>query len=165
MADAENIDGTTGETGPYNTKIPALAENANIQEALRVYHYGTKTPPANMGAVISNSVAGHFKNMSTRVTSLETQGIGSTYSSSQPTPENLSQPAIPDGFIWVDANSAAPNFNIDGLIPVAVAKYQTTTPTGTIAEGSLWIDKGSDPLTMYVYDGTVGWKQIGGDMS
>jgi hypothetical protein len=89
-----------------------------------------------MGAVISNSVAGHFKNMSTRVTSLETQGIGSTYSSSQPTPENLSQPAIPDGFIWVDANSAAPNFNIDGLIPVAVAKYQTTTPTGTIAEGS-----------------------------
>jgi hypothetical protein len=164
MADAENIDGTTGETGPYNTKIPALAENANIQDALRIYHYGTKTPPANLGSVISNSVAGHFKNMSTRVTTLENKNL-SVYSSSEPTPVSLSQTNIPDGFIWVDASSAAPTFNVNGLTPIAVAKYQTTTPTGTIAEGSLWIDKGSDPLTMYVYDGTIGWKQIGGDMS
>lgn len=164
MADAENIDGTTGETGPYNTKIPALAENANIQEALRVYHYGTITPPADLSSVISNSVAGHFKNMSTRVTTLENKNVA-VYSSSEPTPVSLSQTNIPDGFIWVDASSAAPTFNVNGLTPIAVAKYQTTTPTGTIAEGSLWIDKGSDPLTMYVYDGTVGWKQIGGDMS
>jgi hypothetical protein len=164
MADAENIDGTTGETGPYNTKIPALAENANIQDALRVYHYGTKTPPADLGSVISNSVAGHFKNMSTRVTTLENKDLA-VYSSSEPTPASLSQTNIPDGFIWVDASSAAPTFNVNGLTPVAVAKYQTTTPTGTIAEGSLWVDKGSDPLAMYVYDGTVGWKQIGGDMS
>ena len=164
MADAENIDGTTGETGPYNTKIPALSENANIQEALRVYHYGTITPPADLSSVISNSVAGHFKNMSTRVTTLENKNVA-VYSSSEPTPVSLSQTNIPDGFIWVDASSAAPTFNVNGLTPIAVAKYQTTTPTGTIAEGSLWIDKGSDPLTMYVYDGTVGWKQIGGDMS
>jgi hypothetical protein len=39
---------------------------------------------------------------------------------------------FPDGFIWVDASSAAPTFNVNGLTPVAVAKYQTTTPTGTI---------------------------------
>jgi hypothetical protein len=164
MADAENIDGTTGETGPYNTKMPALSENANIQEALRLYHYGAITPPADLSSVISNSVAGHFKNMSTRVTTLENKNVA-VYSSSEPTPVSLSQTNIPDGFIWVDASSAAPTFNVNGLTPIAVAKYQTTTPTGTIAEGSLWIDKGSDPLTMYVYDGTVGWKQIGGDMS
>ena len=161
---AENIDGTIDESGPYNTKMPSLADNANIQEALRVYHYGTTTPPA-IGAVISNSVAGHFKNMSARVTTLETKGIGSVHSSSEPTPGSLSQTNIPDGFIWVDASSAAPTFNVNGLTPVAVTKYQSTTPTGTIAEGTLWVDKGSDPLTMYVYDGTVGWKQIGGDMS
>jgi hypothetical protein len=161
---AENIN-SAGPSGPYNTSIPSLSENANIQEALKLYHYGTLTGPTLMNQVLEQSVAGHFKSMSTRVTTLETTGIGSVYSSSEPTPVSLSQTAIPDGFIWVDANSAAPNFNINGLIPVAVAKYQTTTPTGTIAEGSLWIDKGSDPLTMYVYDGTVGWKQIGGDMS
>lgn len=162
---AENIDGTTGETGPYNTKIPALADNANIQDALRIYHYGTTTPPSGLGTVISNSIAGHFKNMSTRVTNLEIRGVGSAYSASEPTPVSLSQTEIPNGFIWVDATSAAPTFNVNGLTPIAVTKYQTTTPTGTIAEGTLWVDKGSDPLTMYVYDGVVGWKQIGGDMS
>jgi hypothetical protein len=161
---AENID-NAGGSGPYNTSIPELSENANIQDALRIYHYGTKIPPINMAAVLENSIAGHLKAVSNRVVSLETTGIGSVYSSSIPTPQNLAQTAIPDGFVWVDATSSAPTFNINGLTPVAVARYQTTTPTGTIAEGSLWVDKGSDPLTMYVYDGTVGWKEIGGDMS
>jgi hypothetical protein len=103
--------------------------------------------------------------MSTRVSTLEVTGIGSVYSSSRPTPQSLQQTTVPNGFFWIDASSSAPNFNIDGLVPVSVARYQITAPTGTIAEGSLWVDKGSDPLTMYVYDGAVGWKQIGGDMS
>jgi hypothetical protein len=161
---AENIDNAEGN-GPYNTSIPALSDNANIQEALRLYHYGTLTPPTLMDQVLGQSVAGHLKAISGRVTNLETTGIGSDYSSSIPTPQNLGQENIPDGFVWVDSNSSAPNFNINGLTPVAVSRYQTTTPTGTIAEGTLWVDKGSDPLTMYVYDGIVGWKQIGGDMS
>jgi hypothetical protein len=52
-----------GITGaPYNTQIPTLAENADIQAALRVYHYGSdtdnpgSTPPAN-------SIAGHLKKL------------------------------------------------------------------------------------------------------
>lgn len=52
-----------GITGaPYNTQIPTLAENADIQAALRVYHYGSDTddpgttPPAN-------SIAGHLGNL------------------------------------------------------------------------------------------------------
>ena len=162
---AENIDNTANESGPYNTKIPSLADNANIQKALRIYHYGSENPPLNMAGVIPNSVAGHFKAMSTRVSTVEVTGLGSVYSSSRPTPQSLEQATVPNGFFWIDASSSAPNFNIDGLIPVSVAKYQTTTPTGTIAEGTLWVDKGSDPLTMYIYDGAVGWKQIGGDMS
>ena len=160
----ENIN-SAGPSGPYNTSIPALSDNANIQEALRIYHYGTLTSPTLMDRVLEQSVAGHLKAMSGRVSELENTGIGSDYSPSIPTPQNLGQSNIPDGFVWVDSNSSAPNFNIDGLTPVSVAKYQTTTPTGTIAEGTLWVDKGSDPLTMYIYDGVVGWKEIGGDMS
>jgi hypothetical protein len=161
MADAENIDGTTGETGPYNTKIPALAENANIQEALRIYHYGTKTPPADVSTVISNSVAGHFKNMSTRVTNLETTGIGSVYSSSEPTPVSLSQTAIPDGFIWADVASSA---NI--VANTSTALYQDDAPVSgestPLVDGTLWVDKNSSPLTMYVYDAEdEEWKEIG----
>ena len=52
-----------GITGaPFNTQIPTLAENANIQDALRVYHYGTAT--SNPGPnPPTNSIAGHLKRL------------------------------------------------------------------------------------------------------
>ena len=37
----ENIDNTVGGTGLFNTKIPGLSDAADIQAALRLYHYGT----------------------------------------------------------------------------------------------------------------------------
>jgi hypothetical protein len=160
---AENIDGTTGETGPYNTKIPSLAENANIQDALRLYHYGTTTPPT-IGNVIANSVAGHLKAMSSRVLFLENQSIGSVFG---PIPNNGIPTGyqIPNGYIWVDQDSSAPVFNNSGVSALSVARYQNAQPTGEIAQGSVWVDKDSDPLTMYVYDSVVGWREIGGDVS
>jgi hypothetical protein len=39
----ENIDNTVGGTGLFNTKIPGLSDAADIQAALRLYHYGTYT--------------------------------------------------------------------------------------------------------------------------
>lgn len=45
---AENIDGSSlGDIDPFNTKIPSLDDAANIQAALRLYHYGSTTAPAN----------------------------------------------------------------------------------------------------------------------
>jgi hypothetical protein len=44
----------------YNTQIPALTENADIQTALKIYHYGQANEPTNL---IANSVAGHFKTL------------------------------------------------------------------------------------------------------
>jgi hypothetical protein len=39
-------------------------------------------------------------------------------------------------------------------------------PTGIIPDGALWVDKNSSPLTMYVYDSTLGfWREIGGEES
>jgi hypothetical protein len=155
----ENINNTAGASGPYNTLVPALADNANIQEALRVYHYGGPAP-ATIGDVSPTSIAGHFKAMSTRVETLEEVGIGSSYSLSSELPE-----VIEDGFLWVDKNSSAPTYNTDGTLPLSVVRYQSTVPTGTIPEGALWVDKGSDPLTMTVSDSTIGWRQIGGELS
>ena len=48
--------GTSG--APYNTQIPLLAENADIQAALRIYHYGTNTD--NPSPLVDNSIAGHL---------------------------------------------------------------------------------------------------------
>jgi hypothetical protein len=54
----ENI-GSIG--APYNTKIPRIVENADIQTALRLYHYGDNTN--NPSSIIADSIAGHFENL------------------------------------------------------------------------------------------------------
>lgn len=85
----------------YPTQIPGYDDAADIQAALKLYHYGSTTAPANEGALVANSVAGHIKALDTRLDSVESTGIGSDYSSTEPTsPE--------DGFIWVDSDSVVP---------------------------------------------------------
>ena len=44
----------------YKTQIPSLTENADIQTALRVYHYGAASEP---GTLVSNSIAGHLETL------------------------------------------------------------------------------------------------------
>ena len=44
---------------PYNTRIPRIDENADIQTALRLYHYGDNTN--NPGSIIEDSIAGHLE--------------------------------------------------------------------------------------------------------
>jgi hypothetical protein len=98
---AENIDGTLDGSGVYNTKIPGYEQAADIQAALRLYHYGSETVPEDMSSVASNSVAGYLKNLQIDVDSLEAVGVGSAFSSTEP--EN---PV--DGFIWVDSEETSP---------------------------------------------------------
>jgi len=62
----ENIDNTTNGTGLFNTKIPGLSDAADIQAALRLYHYGNytydgaNTLPANLPVP---SMAKHLQNL------------------------------------------------------------------------------------------------------
>ena len=93
----ENIDGTVAGNGPFNVSIPGLTADADIQQALRVYHYGSTQPPANLAAVSAKSVAGYFKSISDRVQIVESAGIGSSYSQTEPA-------SPPNGFLWVDAD-------------------------------------------------------------
>ena len=144
---AENI----GSVFP--TKIPEYADDADIQEALKLYHYGSIVPPTNLAAVDPNSVAGHLKSVNDKVTVLQGLGVGSDYTSTEP-----ANPA--DGFIWVDANSSA---NI--VANTSVAILQNEPPTSlqvNLVNGLLWVDRDSSPLRMFVYDtATPGWRQIG----
>jgi hypothetical protein len=159
---SENIDAAGGST-TFNTRIPGLGDNANIQEALRVYHYGlsegSDAIPTDAN-LIAGSIAGHFKAVSTRVSALENTGIGSKYSTEETLPTT-----IPNGFLWVDSQSSSPTFNNTGAQALSVARYQDDLPTGTIPDGALWVDKNSSPLTMYVYDSVLGWRDIGGEES
>ena len=88
----------------YPTKMPGYDDAADIQAALRLYHYGSETYDplnTNEGSIVTNSIAGHLKSLDTRLDSVENTGVGSDYAATEPV-----SPA--DGFIWVDANSTAP---------------------------------------------------------
>lgn len=56
---------------PYNTEIPELSENADIQTALRYYHYGENTNDITEEELNPNSMAGHLK-------ALESSKVGKT---------------------------------------------------------------------------------------
>lgn len=147
----ENIDGTPSGSGLFNTKIPALSDAADIQAALRLYHYGSYDydgTNTNTSLLEEPSLAKHLQNLSDRITDQEDLGVGSEYSNSPPT-------SPVEGFVWVDSTSTPTTTQV-----VSTANYQTTEPTVGLTQGMLWVDSDSSPLKMYVYSGTE-WKEIG----
>lgn len=138
----------------YNTTIPSLADNANIQQALRMYHYGTSdgTIPDDVGDIDSESIASYLGGLQTQIDALD---YGSSYTATEPA-------QIENGYVWVDADSAAPIFGTPPATIPSVARYQNSAPTTGLVDGMLWVDKDSSPLKMYVYDlATTTWKEIG----
>lgn len=131
----------------YPTKIPGLEDPADIQAALKLYHYGTTDAITTEGGIISNSVVGHIKALDTRIDSIESTGIGSGLKNAMPT-------SVPDGYIWVDSTSSPAS-----EIRYAVSQYTTAQPSSP-SVGTLWVDSDSSPLTMYVWSGTA-WREIG----
>lgn len=133
----------------YNTVIPSLTDDANIQEALRMYHFGTpdgSIPDESGNPVRSESMVSYLRALQSQITAFD---IGSGFSSTEPVdPE--------DGYIWVKSDSTA------SVLSGSVAAYQNSAPTANLVDGQLWVDKDSSPLTMYVYDaGAATWKAIG----
>lgn len=136
----------------YPTKIPGLDEVADIQEALRLYHYGsTVYDPDNTNKAILPvpSMANNLKLIEQDIADITAIGIGSAFAASEPT-------SIQDGYIWVDADAVPPS-----EVGLPTAFYQISAPTSGLTEGMLWVDKDTSPLKMYVYDSIDGWKQIG----
>jgi hypothetical protein len=130
------------------TQMPSLDENADIQAALRLYHYGTAYDPDNTdpAELETESIAGYINDLDGRIASVEDSGPGSEYSATMPT-------GIPDGYIWVDSTQSL------GAQPGLVAAYQTTAPSTPVL-GSLWVDStDTNDLSLKVYDGTT-WKVI-----
>lgn len=136
----------------YRTQIPGYDDAADIQAALRLYHYGSSTyDPANTNPsqIPANSIAGHLKSIEDDVALIDSRGIGSDFTPTEPS-------NVPDGFIWVDSDA---ELVADYQIPSVI--YQDDEPTSNLSSGMLWVDKDSSPLTMYVYDLDLGWREIG----
>lgn len=136
----------------YRTQIPGYDDAADIQAALRLYHYGSETyDPANSNPsqIPQNSIAGHLKAIEDDIAVIDSRGIGSGFTPSEPT-------NVPNGFIWVDSDAElVPDYQMPSVI------YQNDQPQTNLSSGMLWVDKNSSPLKMYVYDEDLGWREIG----
>lgn len=137
----------------YNTKIPSYADPADIQEALRLYHYGTTDPAqitnSNTANIVNPSIAYWLKTIQASITALEAQGVGGIVSASKPT-------GSPEGFIWMDSSSSS------GSTAVLANIAYTATEPSSPSNGQLWVVKGSSPLIQKIYDAdTSTWKTIG----
>jgi hypothetical protein len=138
------------------TSIPSLTENADIQAALRLYHYGTSYDPENtdVGELNPESVAGYLNDLDERVDAIVASGPGSIAS----TGSGGNTPGVPptsivNGFIWVDTNSSL------GAQPGLVAAYQSTAPSSPVV-GTLWVDStDTNTPVLKVYNGTA-WKAV-----
>jgi hypothetical protein len=139
------------------TKIPALSDDANIQDALKAYHYGSydfDTAETNTANLLNPSIAYTITNLQTQITTkaaLEVSARDSSRASTTaPTAAAFTafSNTIPNGYVWLDTDSSA------GVgYYSATSAYTTTAPSTNLANGLIWIKKGSSPLEMYVYNG------------
>ena len=142
------------------TKIPALADDADIQDALRAYHYGSydfDTAENDPAELLNPSIAYTINNLQTQITTKAALEVSARDSSRVTTTAPVAgaftafSATIPDGYIWVDKDAPTP-----GVYTSATSVYTTTQPTTELANGVIWIKKGSSPIEMYVYNGDTG---------
>ena len=139
------------------TKIPALSDDANIQDALKAYHYGSydfNTAETNTANLLNPSIAYTITNLQTQITTKAALEVAARDSSRATTTAPTAAAftafsnTIPDGYVWLDTDSSA------GVgYYSATSAYTATAPSTNLANGLIWIKKGSSPLEMYVYNG------------
>jgi len=136
----------------YKTKIPGLEDAADIQEALRLYHYGSlsyNTGNTDTNLLPNPSIARHLDNIQGQIDDLDIKRTAGDFLPTQPA-------GIPDGYLWVDSDSAGP---ANVIYPTAV--YSNTPPTQDLVDGIVWIDKSESSKTLYVWDSAVNdWVRV-----
>ena len=139
------------------TKIPALIDDANIQDALKAYHYGSydfdtaEDDPENL---LNPSIAYTINDLQDQIDTKAALEVAardiSRATTTAPTAAAFTafSATIPDGYIWLDKDSSA---GVEYYAATSV--YTTTAPSTNLANGLIWIKKGSSPIEMYVYNG------------
>lgn len=136
----------------YSTKVPGYEDAADIQSALRTYHYGSSSydeTNSNTAALVNPSIAYHLKNIQDSIDALEALGTGSVVSNTQPT-------TVQEGLLWLDIDSTP------GNTPQNPTAIYTAIEPSSPTDGTLWCVKGSSPLLLKIYNSaTDDWDTIG----
>ena len=127
------------------TKIPGLADAADIQEALRVYHYGGSgfEATAAQTSLPAVGIARRLLEISDDITALENRpSSGGDVATNAPVAVDFTPSGIPNGYIWVDSNGS-----LGGAPTGATAVFTNSAPTTSITTGTIWVDKDSTTIT------------------
>lgn len=148
------------------TKIPSLVDDANIQNALKAYHYGSydfDTAESDPAQLLNPSIAYTINNLQEQLSdNADLEELSrdiSRATDNAPVAEDFAafSDAIPNGYIWLDTDSSA-GVGYYG----ATSIYTSSAPTTNLVNGLLWVEKGTSPLKMYIYNGdTSTWDEIG----
>jgi hypothetical protein len=130
----------------YPTNIPGYADSADIQAALRAYHYGSyayntaNTSPASLEA---NSIAKFLYDIEQDIIALENRpASGGEVDTNAPAAGDFTPAEIPDGFVWVDEDGS-----LGGAPTGATAVFTNSAPTTSITTGTVWVDKDATAIT------------------
>jgi hypothetical protein len=130
----------------YPTKIPGYADAADIQAALRAYHYGSytyDTTNTSTASLEANSIAKFLFDIETDITALENRpSSGGEVDTTAPAAVDFTPAEIPDGFIWVDQDGS-----LGGAPTGATAVFTNSAPTTSITTGTVWVDKDATAIT------------------
>jgi len=130
----------------YPTKIPGLADAADIQAALRAYHYGSytySTANTSPGSLEANSIAKFLYDIEQDIATLEARpSSGGNAQNAQPVPADFSPADVPDGYIWVDADGT-----LGGVPTGATAVFTNSAPVTSLTTGTIWVDKDATSIT------------------
>ena len=148
----------------YPTLMPALTDDANIQEAFVMYHYGL-TSYTGIETIPEDSIEGHFGAVNDRVTLLEGRPIaGGIFSDTEPTEVGVPPQPVPEGYIWVDSNDVS---DFSSAWPTVI--NSPTDPSASLTSqdfGAIWVDQdgsasGSPSYKpAYIWNGTT-WDLLG----
>jgi len=139
---------TTGEN--FVTPIPEYQEDADIKAAFQLYHNGLGN---------TKGIDDHLKDLDVRLDDLEVLGIGAKYQNQPPTLNDDGE-ALPDGYIWVDADSV-PTALPNGGVAIVSSSTPVLQP-GQLVNGLLWVDTSAAPTyILKFYDlAASAWRTI-----
>jgi hypothetical protein len=122
-----------------------LADAADIQEALRVYHYGGSgfEATAAQTSLPAVGIARRLLEIEDDITDLENRpSSGGDVDDDAPVAGDFSPSGIPNGYIWVDSNGS-----LGGAPTGATAVFTNSAPTTSLTTGLIWVDKDSTTIT------------------
>jgi hypothetical protein len=122
-----------------------LADAADIQEALRVYHYGGSgfEATAAQTSLPAVGIARRLLEIEDDITDLENRpSSGGDVDDDAPVAGDFTPSGIPNGYIWVDSNGS-----LGGAPTGATAVFTNSAPTTSITTGTIWVDKDSTTIT------------------